>query len=247
MSNNNLAFWQSVSKTDTSATKTSNQGGREQTSINGYWMIQQATEKFGMVGIGWGWEVTDERWDNGAMIPIKQDDGSTRLEQSKTHTIKILLWFLQDGKRGEITQYGHTQAIYKSKHGISDDGEAPKKSLMDAIKKALSMLGFCSDIFTGMFEDREYVQALEVEQKIERANDRDAEIAARRLETTEYVTRNKEAIEAAKTASEVKGLTKVAVLHLSRQKSIQSITDICERGIAAISKASELKLEELSK
>ncbi|MFM0893157.1 hypothetical protein QU894_29430, partial [Citrobacter freundii] len=82
-------------------------------------------------------------------------------------------------------------------------------------KKALSMLGFCSDIFTGMFEDREYVQALEVEQQIERANDRDAEIAARRLETTEYVTRNKEAIEAAKTASEAKGLTKVAVLHLS--------------------------------
>lgn len=111
MSNNNLAFWQSVSKTDTSATKTSNQGGREQTSINGYWMIQQATERFGMVGIGWGWEVTEERWDNGAMIPIKQDDGSTRLEQSKTHTIKILLWFLQDGTRGEITQYGHTQAI----------------------------------------------------------------------------------------------------------------------------------------
>jgi hypothetical protein len=181
------------------------------------------------------------------MIPIKQDDGSTRLEQSKTHTIKILLWFIQDGKRGEITQYGHTQAIYKSKWGVSDDGEAPKKSLMDAIKKALSMLGFCSDIFTGMFEDREYVQALEVEQQIERANDRDAEIAARRLETTEYVTRNKEAIEATKTASEAKGLTKVAVLHLSRQKSIQSITDICERGITAISKASELKLQELEK
>jgi hypothetical protein len=247
MSDKNLEFWQSVSKTDPSATKTSNQGGREQTSINGYWMIQKATEKFGMVGIGWGWEVTEERWDNGAMIPIKQDDGSTRLEQSKTHTIKILLWFMRDGKRGEITQYGHTQAIYKSKYGVSDDGEAPKKSLMDAIKKALSMLGFCSDIFTGMFEDREYVQALEVEQAIERAEDRDAEIAARRLETTEYITRNIEAVKGSKTASEAKGLSKVAILHLSRQKSIQSITDLCERGIAAISKESESKLQELAK
>ena len=244
---NNLDFWQSVSKTDTSATKTSNQGGREQTSINGYWMIQQATSKFGMVGIGWGWDVAEERWDNGAMIPIKQDDGSTRLEQSKTHTIKILLWFVQDGKRGEITQYGHTQAIYKSKWGVSDDGEAPKKSLMDAIKKALSMLGFCSDIFTGMFEDREYVQALEVEQAIERAEDRDAEIAARRLETTEYITRNIEAVKAAKTASEAKGLSKVSILHLSRQKSIPAITDLCERGIAAISKETEQKLKELEK
>lgn len=244
---NNLDFWQSVSKTDTSATKTSNQGGREQTSINGYWMIQQATAKFGMVGIGWGWDVADERWDNGAMIPIKQDDGSTRLEQSKTHTIKISLWFIQDGKRGVITQYGHTQAIYKSKWGVSDDGEAPKKSLMDAIKKALSMLGFCSDIFTGMFEDREYVQALEVEQAIERAEDRDAEIAARRLETTEYITRNIEAVKGAKTASEAKGLSKVSILHLSRQKSIAAITDLCERGIAAISKETEQKLKELEK
>lgn len=243
----NLNFWQSVSKTDTSATKTSNQGGREQTSINGYWMIQKATEKFGMVGIGWGWEVAEERWDNGAMIPIKQDDGSTRLEQSKTHTIKILLWFIQDGKRGEITQYGHTQAIYKSKWGVSDDGEAPKKSLMDAIKKALSMLGFCSDIFTGMFEDREYVQALEVEQAIERAHDKDAEIAARRLETTEYITRNIDAIKNANSASECKGIVKVCLLHLSRQKSIQAITDLCDRGITAISKENENKLKELEK
>lgn len=243
----NLEFWQSVSKTDTSATKTSNQGGREQTSINGYWMIKQATEKFGMVGIGWGWEVAEERWDNGAMIPIKQDDGSTRLEQSKTHTIKILLWFIQDGKRGEITQYGHTQAIYKSKWGVSDDGEAPKKSLMDAIKKALSMLGFCSDIFTGMFEDREYVQALEVEQQIERANDRDAEIAARRLEISEYAKRHIADIKSAKTASEVKGFSKVATLHLTRQRSIASITDLCDLGLERIGIETKNKLEELAK
>lgn len=241
----NLKLWNSVSKTDTSATKTTNQGGREQTSINGYWMVKKATEQFGMVGIGWGWDVMEERWDDGAMIPIKQDDGSTRLEQSKTHTIKLKLWFIVDGKRGEITQYGHTQAIYKSKWGVSDDGEAPKKSLMDAIKKALSMLGFCSDIFTGMFEDREYVAQIQAEQAIEKAEDKDAEIAAKRADASDYVIRHLEAIKSSKTQNEVKGIAKAATLHLSRQKLINAIADICEKGIAAIARESEAKLKEL--
>lgn len=246
MVSNKLALWNSVSKTDPSATKTSNQGGREQTSINGYWMIKQATEQFGMVGIGWGWDVIEERWDDGAMIPIKQDDGTTRLEQSKTHTIKLKLWFMSDGKRGEVIQYGHTQAIYKSKWGVSDDGEAPKKSLMDAIKKALSMLGFCSDIFTGMFEDQEYLEQLRTEQSIEKAENKDAEIAAKRAEANDYILRHIETIKNGVSINEVKGTAKAATLHLSRQKLIQSIADICERGIAAIARESEAKLKELA-
>lgn len=246
MISDNLKLWNAVSKTDTSATKTSNQGGREQTSINGYWMVKQATEQFGMVGIGWGWDVLEERWDDGAMIAIKQDDGTTRLEQSKTHTIKLKLWFIVDGKRGEITQYGHTQAIYKSKWGVSDDGEAPKKSLMDAIKKSLSMLGFSSDIFTGMFDDRDYVNQLETEQAIERAENKEAEIAAKRAEASDYIVRNIDKIKTGVSVNEVKGITKAATLHLSRQKLIQSIADICERGIAAIARESESKLKELA-
>lgn len=252
MSNNevmvqdNLALWNAVSKTDPSATKTSNQGGREQTSINGYWMIKQATEQFGMVGIGWGWDVIDERWDNGAMIPVKQDDGSTRLEQSKTHTIKLKLWFMVDGKRGEITQYGHTQAIYRSKYGVSDDGEAPKKSLMDAIKKSLSMLGFCSDVFTGMFDDREYLEQLQTEQAILKAEDKDAEIAAKRKEAADYVLRHIETIKTSTSQHEIKKIEKMATLHLSRQKLIQSISDICEKGITTIARESEAKIKEIS-
>lgn len=246
MNHDNLAVWDKVSKTDPSATKTSNQGGRQQTSIDGYWMIKKATETFGMVGIGWGWEVLEERWDDGALIPIKQDDGSTRLEQSKTHTIKLKLWFNHNGQRGEVTQYGHTQAIYKSKWGVSDDGEAPKKSLMDAIKKSLSMLGFCSDIFMGMFEDEEYLKQLQTEQAIAKAEDKDAEIAAKRAEASDYVVRHIDTIKSASNANEVKGIAKSATLHLNRQKLIGAIADICEKGIAAIARESEAKLKELS-
>lgn len=241
----NLAFWDSVSKTDPSATKNSTQGGREQTSINGYWMIQQATEKFGMVGIGWGWDVLEERWDDGALIPIKMSETETRLEQSKTHTIKLKLWFIQDGKRGEVIQYGHTQAIYKSKWGVSDDGEAPKKSLMDAIKKSLSMLGFCSDVFTGMFEDAAYLNQLKIESEIEKAEDKESEINDKRKEAADFVTKNLESIKAAKSEIEVNGFVKVAARYLEGRRKISDISDICERGLKAIAIEAQTRKEAL--
>lgn len=229
-----LAVWDEVSKTDPSATKTSNQGGRQQTSIDGYWMIQEATKMFGPVGIGWGWDVIEERWDNGALIPIKQDDGSVRLEQSKTHTIKLKLWYEYNGRRGEIIQYGHTQAIYKSKWGVSDDGEAPKKSLMDAIKKSLSMLGFCADIFMGKFEDNEYVEKLITENQIEKAENIAEEQDKKRQDIIDYVLRQTEAIERATTKSELSGIEKVAIRHLTMQSNIKTIAQVCTKGIEKI-------------
>jgi len=247
MSNENLKLWSAVEKTDPSATKNSNQGGRQQTSIDGYWMIRKATEQFGALGIGWGYDVMEERWDNGAQIPIKQVDGSTRLEQSKTHTIKLKLWFMQGEKRGEITQYGHTQAIYKSKWGVSDDGEAPKKSLMDAIKKSLSMLGFCSDIFMGKFEDQEYLQQLQAEAQIEKAEDKAAEIDAKRAEAVSYVNRNIDAIERASSASEVNGIAKISLRHLEAQKAIQCLSDICAAGVTKIARLAAERKTQLEK
>ncbi|MFK8333452.1 hypothetical protein M2D63_026040, partial [Pseudomonas sp. BJa5] len=46
------------------------------------------------------------------------------------------------------------------------DGEAPKKSLTDAINNSLSMLGFRADVFLGIFDDRDYVQQRELLSKL---------------------------------------------------------------------------------
>ena len=240
-----LRLWESVSKTDPAATKTSTQGGRTQTSIDGYWMIRKATEAFGALGIGWGYEVLEERWDNGALIPIKQDDETTRLEQSKTHTIKLKLWFMQNGQRGEVVQYGHTQAIYKSKWGVSDDGEAPKKSLMDAIKKSLSMLGFCSDIFMGKFEDREYVDQLNIEAQLAKQEERASKDESKKAEIAEYVTGKLSAIELCTTAQEVNAIAKSGIRYLSAQSSIVLISDLCNAGINKITLSGNDKKKQL--
>lgn len=77
-----------------------------------------------------------------------------------------------DGAKGEVEHFGHTPFVQKSvTYGAVQDMEASKKSLTDAIKKCLSMLGFNADIFLGMFDDREYVEALKIEEDIKKSDD----------------------------------------------------------------------------
>jgi hypothetical protein len=45
------------------------------------------------------------------------------------------------------------------------DGDAGKKALTDGITKALSYLGFNSDVFMGKFDDNKYVQERAAEEK----------------------------------------------------------------------------------
>lgn len=226
--NKNMSIWGKVCKTDSEFTKKVNQRGGY-TAIDATYQAMKATELFGAYGAGWG------------LKSVSYD--FSLFEQTKMAVCHAVFFYIIDGKESSFPISNAINVM----QGTKPDEDFCKKLETNTISKSLSRLGFSADVFLGLFDDSEYIAALKVEEAISKAEDRDAEIAARRLETTEYVTRNKEAIEAAKTASETKGLTKVAVLHLSRQKSIQSITDICERGIAAISKASELKLEELAK
>lgn len=239
-------IWDSVCRTSPGATKSAKVNGMQITVIDGYSMIRRATETFGPLGIGWGYEVMEERWDEGAPFYVKRgEDAEDDRLIALTHTIKLKLWYKWNGERGEIEQYGHTQAVYRSKWGASDDGEAPKKSLMDAIKKSLSMLGFSADIFTGQYDDVEYRNQLIAEEEIEKAEDREAEIEKKQSELTDYVKRNLEAINKAVTASEVKGVVKGTARHLERQRAIHCLTAIAERGLKAMARDSETKLNEL--
>lgn len=179
----NLAIWKVVEQTAPSATKVANLGGRAVTSINATYMVQRATELFGPAGQGWGWEVIEERFDKGAPIFIIADD-KTRQQvcDEIMHTIKLKLWYLRDGQRCEVMHYGHTPYIQSSKYGPYTDYDAPKKSLTDAIKKCLSMLGFSADVFTGMYDDVNYVESAKVKESIEKADEHDQELQQQRQE-----------------------------------------------------------------
>lgn len=140
----NMELWRSVCVTDPKAVKPITGKQYKGNSPKPYWVIQRATEVFGPCGLGWGVQILSERFE--------------RFGDEALHIAHVKVWYIQDGKRGEIEQMGQTRAAYISaagKHIVDED--APKKSATDGMVKCLSMLGFAGDIFSGQWDDSKYV------------------------------------------------------------------------------------------
>lgn len=141
----NMKLWKSVCITDPSAVKPIT--GKQYTgnSPKPYWIIEEATRKFGPCGIGWGLQVMDERVERFGDV-------------DSIHIARVKVWYVLDGKRGEIEQMGQTVMSRKTNAGkFQVDEDAPKKSVTDAMIKCLSMIGFAGDIFSGRWDDSRYV------------------------------------------------------------------------------------------
>ncbi|HDS6224695.1 TPA: hypothetical protein QHZ17_004904 [Klebsiella pneumoniae subsp. pneumoniae] len=213
----NLELWKRVFKTDERFTKafTQNGGG---TSINGTYLTMVATREFGLKGSGWGVDILEERFDDGAPITrtVKGADGNNTWElipdgnggflTEKHHVIKIRLWYLVNGVRGEEYAYGCTPYIYGSKYGPICDGEATKKSLTDATKKALSGLGFSGDIFMGLYDNLEYRQKNKAEFDLKNASETAEDAARLRQEFDDKLTRVANTLAHGVTVNEINGV-----------------------------------------
>ncbi len=153
----NLALWSLVEKTDPAHVKPITGKSYSGNSPKPHWLILKATEMFGPCGIGWGFQVVDERIENGS-------DGD------RMSFARVRLWYEWDGRRGEVEHVGGTPFSGKrKKKNPTDqdiffaDEDAPKKSVTDAIIKALSLIGFAGDIFLGRWDDSKYVEQLNTE------------------------------------------------------------------------------------
>lgn len=163
-----MKIWSEVEKTDPSFTKPfSRGGGFKGTATNATYLARKATEVFGPCGIGWGVEVVDEELMKGAPLAFGPDGMPVAFDV--IHKVRVKLWYLLDGQRGEVVQFGQTTFVGKNKNGFFTDEEAPKKSLTDGMSKCLSLLGFAADIHLGRYDDNKYVSDLaqEFEQKNE--------------------------------------------------------------------------------
>ena len=144
----NLALWKSVEKTDPSHVKAITGKSYQGTSPKPHYLVHKATETFGPIGIGWGFTIEDERIEEGA--------GGERM-----HIARVKVWFKWNGERGEVEHIGGTQFSGVRRNGNPfTDEDAPKKSVTDALVKALSMIGFAGDIFMGRYDDSKYVNDL---------------------------------------------------------------------------------------
>jgi len=184
--NEHLALWQQVEKTPTDAVKPAKVNGQQITAIDTMHMVKLATKLFGPQGIGWGYRIDVDRFDQGAPVLLKEQV----IGHEQTHTCQMTLWYLWNGERGEVTHFGHTRAVYMTSKGqFITDNEAPKKSVTDAMKKCLSQLGFAADIYTGLFDDMGYRALRETETRLEKAEDFDAELEKYRADYQAWLER----------------------------------------------------------
>jgi len=140
----NRFVWDCMKETDPRFTKRVNKGFGEITTIDPQWQIMRMTEMFGPVGRDWNYTVNYTYTNDLVFAEVS-------VATSKTENDN-LFW----------NYFGPVCSVQKlfRKTGALDD-EAPKKAMTDALTKAFSHLGLCSDIFMGKFDDSKYVQKLE--------------------------------------------------------------------------------------
>ena len=168
---NNLDLWNRVKTIDKKYTKDVKKGALTLTSYNQHSVIELATREFGMFGRGWGYKIETERFDEGCIIThqVKLENGDIQPEVKEiTHTLLVSFWYVFEGEKYECPpQPGHTPYIMATKYGPKSDDEYYKKTLTDALKRSLSMLGFAADIHLGLMEDQHYQAILESEKEMQ--------------------------------------------------------------------------------
>ena len=136
MPNKNLQLWNSVKDADPRYLKTVNTRGGF-TAIDAYYQIRLATETWGPVGIGWGWETA---WAEGPNCVIA----------------RVTLWHSGD-------RTATVPGVGCASWGKPDrpDTDAPKKAQTDGLTKAFSFVGLSASVFLdeakkGNFEGNKY-------------------------------------------------------------------------------------------
>ena len=176
----NLKLWDAVKKTDPLYTKPAKKGAYKFTSVAPMYQNFKATEQFGIQGIGWGIVV-------GSEVFTEKEYGTTIIL-----SYDATLFFMVDGVKGEIPIHASEKACYMTQGGngkqgyMKIDDEVRKKVVTNAKTKGLSELGFSADIFMGMFDDPNYVDYLNLEMSLEKAEDKDKEITDKTEEFKEW-------------------------------------------------------------
>jgi len=157
--NDKTKIWDEFFHTDPSKTKGFvGKGGFSGTAINPTYVKERLTQRFGPVGLGWGYKVIDEEIIKGHKDIFVNLEGREIEGQYAIHKVLIEFWYRFGGMRSEPMQaFGQTTICGMNKRGWFTDEEAPKKSLTDALMKAVSDLGMCADIHAGLYDDNKYI------------------------------------------------------------------------------------------
>jgi hypothetical protein len=132
----NLNIWNQVKAVPAEAQKKI-KGGRlsGMTDISPMWRIAKMTEVFGICGIGWRYEITDQRLE--------------RVEDQVVAFTNINLFVKVDGEwSAPIVGTGGSMLAAKEKSGVYVSDEAFKMSLTDALSVAMKALGVGAEVYS---------------------------------------------------------------------------------------------------
>ena len=149
---NNLSLWNEVSITNPSFTKKVNFGAHKYTAINPQTQLKEATRIWGKYGEAWGIKNIRNQ-----VLDINDNDAN------RVHKLIVsLVTFYYPGKDGKVVEFDLSNSLelatYTSKGKFVIDSDAFKKIETNSISKALSKLGFNSDVFEGHFDEEDYIK-----------------------------------------------------------------------------------------
>lgn len=140
-----VKIYESLSKPPKSALRTIEAGKlKGKTDINPQWRYRAMTEKFGLVGIGWKYEV-QKMW-------TEQGAGAEKLAFAQVAV------YVKDGdKWGEpIVGIGGSKLVQTEKGTPVSNDEGYKMAVTDAFSTSLKMLGVAADIYAGLWDGSKY-------------------------------------------------------------------------------------------
>lgn len=114
------------------------------TDINPQWRYKAMTEKFGLVGIGWKYEVQKLWTEQGA-------------ENEKLAFAQVAV-FLKNGETWSepIVGIGGSRLVALEKGAAVSNDEGYKMAVTDAFSTALKMIGVAADIYAGRWDGTKY-------------------------------------------------------------------------------------------
>jgi len=132
----NMDLWLSLAPSDMKYLKKVAFGSRKFTSIDPQYQIMKMTEKFGPVGVGWGYNVEYDYPSTNDMVLI---------------VAKVSIWTtLPENIFGPVA--GSRTFWHKDMKRPAED--AGKMALTDALTKGLSHLGCDADVFLGKHDNK---------------------------------------------------------------------------------------------
>lgn len=130
------------------------------TDINPQWRYEAMTEKFGLVGIGWKYEIQKLWTENGAKGEIL--------------AFAQVAVFIRNADTKEwsdpIVGIGGSKLVNAFNAGLQSNDEGYKMAVTDAFSTSLKMLGVAADIYAGRWDGSKYKDAPQNQQNTASAN-----------------------------------------------------------------------------